>query len=532
MHEVELGVWKALFTHLVRILYASAPTGVLVFEMDRRYRQISTFGRGSIRRFAENASEMKKMAARDFEDLLQCAIPVFEGLLPQPYDKSLTTLLYRFAEWHALAKLRMQSESSIEYLKLATRDLGQALRYFRDHVCPAFNTTELPREAESRARRAEKSGLRTSHARQAKTLNLDTYKFHSFGDYPFIIPWCGPLGLYSTQDVSARHGYYIPSSFSLEGRNQESHSSHSSHGSHHFQPSDSEPLPYTDINMHHHVSDSRESSHHLDAFVHRLGTDPAGTRFVPKLKGHLLSRLLGKDFDGDEEQYSRDELDSLQIVGNKIYAHQVLRVNFTTYDVRRDQDSVNPRTHSDVMVHSCETEAGAHPYWYARVLGIFHADVYQHGRNVRNRSVQRMEFLWVRWFVSTLACDLDLTFRFFRFVDRDMVMRYYGLGVGHTSPHSQHKDQDAPMVDPEPDELEAEEDGDPDEDLSELGLGVNTATVDEWDPESIEPDVEVEGDEELDVEQDDEEVDDWGEDEPDDEDDEDTYDIDDLYLNS
>lgn len=30
-----------------------------------------TFGRDTIRRFASNTSEMKKMAARDFEDILQ-----------------------------------------------------------------------------------------------------------------------------------------------------------------------------------------------------------------------------------------------------------------------------------------------------------------------------------------------------------------------------------------------------------------------------------------------------------------------------
>lgn len=35
MHEFEQGVWKNLFTHLVRMLHASAPA--LVIEMDRRY---------------------------------------------------------------------------------------------------------------------------------------------------------------------------------------------------------------------------------------------------------------------------------------------------------------------------------------------------------------------------------------------------------------------------------------------------------------------------------------------------------------
>jgi hypothetical protein len=36
-----------------------------------RFRAIPTFGRDTIRRFANNVSEMKKLAARDFEDLLQ-----------------------------------------------------------------------------------------------------------------------------------------------------------------------------------------------------------------------------------------------------------------------------------------------------------------------------------------------------------------------------------------------------------------------------------------------------------------------------
>jgi hypothetical protein len=36
LHEFELGVWKGLFTHLIRVLYAAAPNGSLVGELDRR----------------------------------------------------------------------------------------------------------------------------------------------------------------------------------------------------------------------------------------------------------------------------------------------------------------------------------------------------------------------------------------------------------------------------------------------------------------------------------------------------------------
>lgn len=37
MHEFELGVWKALFTHLIRILSAAHTGDALVHELDCRY---------------------------------------------------------------------------------------------------------------------------------------------------------------------------------------------------------------------------------------------------------------------------------------------------------------------------------------------------------------------------------------------------------------------------------------------------------------------------------------------------------------
>jgi hypothetical protein len=85
-------------------------------------------------------------------------------------------------------------------------------------------------------------------------------------------------------------------------------------------------------------------------------------------------------------------------VNDRIYASKVLHVNYTTYDVRRGQDSMNPCTHCDVMVLSPETDPDAHPFWYARVLGVFHTDVIHMGPAANNHSVQHLEFLWVRWF--------------------------------------------------------------------------------------------------------------------------------------
>lgn len=33
-----------------------------------------------------------------------------------------------------------------------------------------------------------------------------------------------------------------------------------------------------------------------------------------------------------------------------MFRHSVFRVDYTTYDMRRDQDSINPRTHPDIML--------------------------------------------------------------------------------------------------------------------------------------------------------------------------------------
>lgn len=59
---------------------------------------------------------------------------------------------------------------------------------------------------------------------------------------------------------------------------------------------------------------------------------------------------------------------------------------------------MNPRTNADVMVRSPETGPDTHPFWYARILGVFHLRILHTGPAATNRSVQHMEFLWVRWF--------------------------------------------------------------------------------------------------------------------------------------
>ena len=79
----------------------------------------------------------------------------------------------------------------------------------------------------------------------------------------------------------------------------------------------------------------------------------------------------------------------VKIVNNQIYNHKVLHVNYTTYDM----------WHADIMLLSGEDhdDSDCHPYWYAWVLGIYHAEVCHDHPSAVSSDVQVLEFLWVCW---------------------------------------------------------------------------------------------------------------------------------------
>lgn len=180
-------------------------------------------------------------------------IPVVEGLLDYPHNKQLLTLLYHLAEWHALAKLRLHTDHTLDWMDESTRIIGQELRSFRDSTRHAFTVRELPGEVATRARckqkRKDASHLHaaakanaqppksqgkstqnvayqedaltpnleteildghavpklnkpTSATPKVKVLNLFTYKLHALGDYVRCIRLFGTTDSYSTQIVT------------------------------------------------------------------------------------------------------------------------------------------------------------------------------------------------------------------------------------------------------------------------------------------------------------------------------------------
>lgn len=152
-----------------------------------------TFGADTIRRFTNNVSEMKQMAARDFEDLLQvrglkfylglvlnnvsisiqCAIPAFEGLLPEPHNGHVMSLLSIFAKWQSLAKLRIHTDHTVNLLDDLTTVLGRQFRSFEADVCLAIKTKELPREYQARKRRESRRKTNVAQKNGNKRRKLD-----------------------------------------------------------------------------------------------------------------------------------------------------------------------------------------------------------------------------------------------------------------------------------------------------------------------------------------------------------------------
>lgn len=130
---------------------------------------------------------------------------------------------------------------------------------------------------------------------------------------------------------------------------------------------------------------------------------------MPKLKDHLIPRLKAvassqcshpSEETGSVPNGNRaNQHDSVYFKADRIYLHKLARFQYTTYDVRRGQDVINPSTpHRDIMLLANTDDNCDHPFIYARVLGIYHANVIFTGDNLQNYQARRLEFLWVRWY--------------------------------------------------------------------------------------------------------------------------------------
>ncbi|KAG2348745.1 hypothetical protein BDR05DRAFT_980136 [Suillus weaverae] len=444
LHEFELRVWKAIFTHILQILYAYRNNTIQA--LNKRYQRVPTFGR-----------DMKRLAARDFEDLLQVTI--------------------------------------IEEAARGRRKARQAAK-------------QGPSQSAAPTSRRGTDGPKIRH------FNFETYKLHALGDYVDAIHQFGTTDNFTTQPGKLEHHrvkrFYprvskakFTSGIAKQERRErilfkmaqaEHNDSKLEKGksttvrkpghtttagedaSFHIPFEAAEPLAYSDPMSHYHISNGTRYHLNLPQWLIKHANDPALYDFLPQLKDHLLSRILGREYDGDETEFSAAEHAQVLLINDRIFQHKVIRVNYTTYDLRHSQDSLNPRTHADVMVLGHEDD-DTHPYWYARILSMFHTNIIYRGGDAPSFEPQQMDFLWVRWFghdpnnyqsgwkakrlhrlgihlipafayghtdlllppsIARPLNDKDKDWKFFYiniFVDRDMMMRFCGGGVGHKSTH-------------------------------------------------------------------------------------------------
>ena len=171
--------------------------------------------------------------------------------------------------------------------------------------------------------------------------------------------------------------------------------------------------------QHHFIGRSQNFPEDLSIFVQKNSDDPAvkvslptyaherfiilidgpWQDFVPKLKAHLLPRMREIHSGKEGNESEPDEPPPITPVifkGNRIYRHNILRINYTTYDMRRETDVINPRTqHCDILLLA--RDGSNHQFCYARVLAIFHANIIYTGSGSKDFLPCRIEFLWVRW---------------------------------------------------------------------------------------------------------------------------------------
>ncbi|KAH7902978.1 hypothetical protein BJ138DRAFT_236039, partial [Hygrophoropsis aurantiaca] len=337
LHEVELGVWRALLIHLLRILEALDKD--LIHELDRRYRLVPTFGQSTIRRFKSNTSELKNMAARNFEDLLQCSIPVFDGLFPCAQNTHVLQLLFTLAHWHGLAKLRMHSDLTLNILDTLTTTLGDQFRNFDTGICSLYTTREFTHEMNARTHRQAKAASQQANnskkpepsaaksQRREVKFNLMTYKFHALGDYVTCIKRFGTTDSYSTElgelehrVGKARYHRTDRKTFVRQLAQIERRQARIRRIKKRLQ---SQPQPIENDNvapdprMHYQIGGSEKFFDDIGHFLRSHAGDPAIQNYLPQLKHHLFQRRISRVGESHSGQVLAEDINQVLFHRNR-----------------------------------------------------------------------------------------------------------------------------------------------------------------------------------------------------------------------
>ncbi|RDB18149.1 hypothetical protein Hypma_000656 [Hypsizygus marmoreus] len=290
----------------------------------------------------------------------------------------------------------MHSDATLGLLDMETTVLGDELRLFHA-VSTMFNTKELKREAEARNRKQARSSKKQGSAREKgsisahkgnstaqgkssmpevngdnsdgegsaseeapsakparrkkKKFSLNTYKNHAFGDYVETIRRYGTTESFSTELGELEHrnpkGKYKRTSrkaftrqlAQIERRQARIRRMRQSishrDGTSGFDAQHDEAFTgAAAIFEHHQIGLAENDAHHLGQFLRIYLGDPAAKDFLPRLKQHIAHRLeatLCKE--NSSESDIGINVDNIFFNKDLMYRHNIMRINYTTYDV-------------------------------------------------------------------------------------------------------------------------------------------------------------------------------------------------------
>ncbi|KAH6884040.1 hypothetical protein BKA70DRAFT_1446082 [Coprinopsis sp. MPI-PUGE-AT-0042] len=364
MHEFEIGVWKRVYIHLLCLLEAFGKQE-LITELDEQYRQMPSFGHDTIQKFSENVSDCKRRAARDYEDLLQCSITSFEGLLPSPHTK----MSWIYSSFF----------------------LASQFRKFQQETCQCVVTVELQQEVQVCVRKtASKAGTSSDFmvillGSEKDPISMATMVAASSG----LSDGGGPLpDRAPSAPLSSGSGVVKTALPRSDGVHSQALPSRPGQG----------PVGVTTV-----VTPSSLSDGEVP-LPNRVPSAPPSSR-SGTVKTALPSAATRREkkFSLSTPKYHAlgHYTESIHTYGTTdSFTSEI--VKYTTYDVRREADIICLKAEPNVMVLADKTEehslASSPPlYRYAQVLGIFHTNIMFVGdlRNgTRDYTPHCINFLW------------------------------------------------------------------------------------------------------------------------------------------
>ncbi|KAI0690296.1 hypothetical protein C8T65DRAFT_745889 [Cerioporus squamosus] len=429
MHEFELGMWKGVFNHLLRLLV--------------------TQGNGAVQEFNKwwNAHDANIW---DYKDFVQTMMPAFEGLLDEEHCEIVTDLLFELANWYALAKLRLHTSVTLSIFRATT-----------DHISPVNRKRAL----------VEKLPAGTRKPKIVEFNISNTYKYHCLADYPDYIKLHGTTVNTTTQLGECEHivvKIFYDRTNKIEPEKQiATHQQHRGllHGiTEELERKDGgaaaldRPVKHTKGGVSDEDNEDVQPSMYARYVMgqserHRVNLynwldandgDPACEDFIPRLKNHLIAWKLRMQ---DEESVLEEYRNSLRICNDVLWEHKIVKLCYTTYDMQRDQDTSNPCTHPDILLLTSQDDDDDFPF-----AGFCHHRLPRITFNsdppfgfVDPACILCCAYIIPGWKYGITdqllppnsvgrADGLDYDYEAYYtsfFVDRDMYMRFLGGGVGH-----------------------------------------------------------------------------------------------------